>query len=88
MRGREVPRGTVWQGDLRQVYLDPHRPPPKQDMLAYIPEQHASANCERALTGGARTPADPTWPWCHLCTTPDRHQASIRRTVTGTWKAA
>jgi hypothetical protein len=78
----------VWQGDLRRVYLDPHRPPPKQDMLAYIPEQHASPKCERALRGGtSNTPADHLAPWCDLCTTPHKAGATIRRTITG-WKAA
>jgi hypothetical protein len=86
VRGKkEAPSGIVWQQDLRRVYLDPHRPPAKHDMLAYIPEQHASANCRRALPSGGYVPADQAGPWCDLCTCTSRADATIRRTVTG-WK--
>lgn len=88
MRARNVPAGVVWQGDLRRVYVDPHRPPAKHDMLAYLPEQHASANCRRALPTGRYEPADPGGLWCDLCVVARRDKATIRRTVTGTWKVA
>ena len=77
---------VVWQGDLRTVYLDPFVGP--RDILAWIPEQHASRNCERALKGvSADAPADRHAPWCDQCTCPNKAAATVRRTVTG-WKAA
>jgi hypothetical protein len=80
--------GIVWQGDLRTVYLDPPRPPAKHNPLAYVPEQHASANCERAFKGGTRVAADPRGAWCDRCTTSKVEEATIRRSTTGQWKAA
>lgn len=80
------PQPVIYQGDLRTVYLDPDRPPPKHDMLAYIPEQHASANCERALKGGTdKAKPNRRAPWCDMCTTPHKAAATRRRTLTG-WK--
>lgn len=67
--------GAVWQGDLHKVYLDPLVGP--RDIRCYIPEQHASRKCGRAIKGGqADTPADPQGPWCDLCTVAKREHAA------------
>lgn len=76
----------IFRGDLQRVYVDPIIGP--RDVPCWIPEQHASANCERALKGGSRVAADPRGAWCDMCTTPKTEEATIRRTLTGRWKAA
>lgn len=80
------PQPVVWRQDLRKVYLDPHV---SAGLLAYVPEQHASPNCERALKQGRRdVDADPDAPWCDTCTTALPGAATLRRTPTGQWAAA
>lgn len=78
---------VVWQGDLHKVYVDPLVGP--RELLAYIPEQHASRRCERALKGGTDSARpDQNGPWCDMCTSPHRAAATVRRTLTGAWNAA
>lgn len=85
----DVAGKVAWQGDLSKVYLDPYRPPKGWvTLLAYVPEQHASPNCRRALSGGTeKATADRRGPWCDVCTTPVKGAATVRRTITG-WRAA
>lgn len=75
---------VVYSGDLARVYVDPHTAP---GILAYIPEQHASSNCDRALKRGTYMAADRHGVWCDLCVTANPAQATIHRTATG-WSAA
>lgn len=78
----DVKHPVIYRGDLRKVYLDPLVGP--RDMLAWIPEQHASGKCERALRGGTdQAPADRRAPWCEMCTTPDKVAAPRRRILPG-----
>jgi hypothetical protein len=84
MSDNKKPLPVTYRGDLRKVYLDPLVGP--RDMLAWIPEQHASAKCERALRGGnpeARPDRDA--PWCDMCVTTDK-AAAIVRPHAGPWK--
>lgn len=73
----------VWRGDLATVYRDP----PHAPLLAFIPEAHASRNCERALKRGSTVPVDQVGAWCDSCTTSDRAEATVRL-VDGRWAAA
>lgn len=75
----------VLQAELTHVYRDPIVGP--RDIMAYVPEMHASANCQRALARGERIElaglTDLTW--CDVCTTDKPEQATLRRQPDGTW---
>lgn len=69
---------VVLRSELSQVYRDRAT---SRTLLAYVPELHASSNCQRALAGGYRLPV-PKEPdkeaWCDVCVTTDPEQATIR----------
>lgn len=70
----------AWRGDLHAVYLDPVH---AAGVMAFIQER-----CDRALKRGTRNhPADPTAPWCELCTTDIPDEATVRL-VAGHWEKA
>lgn len=83
MKDKQVRQEKVWRGDLATVYRDP----PYAPLLAFIPECHASRNCERALKRGSSVSVDQAGPWCESCTTSNRAEATVRW-IDGRWAAA
>lgn len=76
---------VIWRGDLAKVYVDPLVAPGVP--LAYVPEQHASPRCERALKRGRPDQVpDPDAPWCGMCTTANAAEATMRRDENGRWQ--
>lgn len=78
---RETP--CVLRSELTQGYVDPIGGHPS--IKAYIPEVHASPNCERALPKGTKKPVDKIRDpvWCETCTTDKPERATLRRTADG-----
>ena len=76
----------VLRSELITAYLDPIVGP--RDILAWVPEAHASPRCERAVKKGRyKVPIDKVGDpiWCETCTTEDPDQATLRL-IDGEWQ--